>query len=294
MRLTKAVVQSIPGFTKSDWELPLEQFGVRLGLDGAALARSPGARGPTRLRLEGLRFSPVSEFGEPYLGLWSGFYQSVTNGGRPRLCAGRFFINDLGLRFSFTEGEFSGEGPALASRSHLQCLIDVGPLHDRLAFFVFNGVQAPRALAIDGIVTVMAGDSTGTPTAMPMLLFRIDRGMALDAVNVVSLSGAIKLVNRRAREVQEKSGDALAVMSEFVPLHILRTLYPVVGAAHEDGQIDHVLRIPVARSLASGNTGDTTRRINQAVLSEISAKLRRALGLERTRPKLRVLGPSDD
>jgi hypothetical protein len=218
----------------------------------------------------------------------------VTNGGRPRLCAGRFFINDLGLRFAFTEGEFAGEGPALASRSHLQCLIDVGPLHDRLAFFIFNGVQAPRALAIDGIVTVMAGDSTGTPTAMTMFLFRIDHDLALDAVEVGSLSGAITQVNARAREVQDKSGDALAVMSEFIPLHILRTLYPVVGTAHEDGQIDHVLRIPVARSLACGNTGDMTRRINQALLSEISAKLRRALGLERTRPQLRVLSGSDD
>jgi hypothetical protein len=163
-----------------------------------------------------------------------------------------------------------------------------------LALFIFNGVQAPRALAIDGIVTVMAGDSTGTPTAMPMFLFRIDLDMALDAVDVGSLSGAIKLVNGRAREVQEKSGDALAVMSEFVPLHILRKLYPVVGAAREDGQIDHVLRIPVTRSLASGSTGDATRPINQALLSEISAKLRRALGLERARPKFRVLGASDD
>jgi len=294
MQLTKAIVQSIPGFTKSDWDLPLDQFGARLGLDGAALARSPGARGPAQLRLEGLRFSPVTEFGEPYLGLWCGFYQSATNGGRPRLGAGRFFINDLGLRFSFTEGDFSGEGPVLASRSHLQCLIDIGPLHDRLAFFICNGVQAPRALAIDGIVTVMAGDSTATPIASTMFFLRIDLDMALDAVEVGSLSSAVMQVNERAREVHEKTGNPLAVMSELVPLDILRTLYPVVGAAHADGQIDHLLRSPVARSLASGSTGDATRRINQALLSEISAKERRALGIERTRPQLRVLGPSDD
>src|SRR5882724_4264807 len=291
MLLTKAVVQSIPGFTQSDWELPLEQFGMRLGLDGAALARPAGARGTVQLRLEGLKFPPVAEWGKPYLGLWAGFYQSVTNGGRPLLCAGRFFIDDLGLRFSFTTGDFAGEGPALASRSHLQCLIDVGPLHDRLAFFIFNGVHAPRALAIDGVVSVMAGDSTGTPTAMTMFLLRI----ALDpTIGVEALSEAIIRINRRARDAHASTGDQLAVMSEFIPSDILRTLYPLVGAAREDGQIDHVLRIPVARSLASGNTGDATRAIAEETLSEMALKLRRALGLDRTRPQLRVLAASSE
>ena len=93
----------------------------------------------------------------------------------------------------------------------------------------------------------MAGDSTGTPTAMTMLLFRIDADAALDHVTAESISGAILQINRRARDAHNSGGDPFAVMSEFVPPDILRTLYPVVGAPREDGEIDHVLRIPVSR-----------------------------------------------
>jgi transcriptional regulator with XRE-family HTH domain len=292
MQLTRAVAQSIAGFKNADWELPLDKFAKRLGLDGVAMTRNAGAN--DRLTLRGLKFPPVADWGKPYLGLWVGFYQSVTNGGRPLMCAARFFIDDLGLRISFTTGDFGGEGPALASRSHLQCLIDVGPLHDRLAFFVFNGVHAPQALSIDGVVSVMAGDSTGTPTAMMMVLFRVDRDMTLDNVDVQSLSGAIMQTNRRSRDAHESSGDPLAVMAEFAPVEILRTLYPVVGVAHDDGEIDHVLRLPVSRSLASGNTGDVTRGISGPTLSEIASKLRRAVGLERARPHLRVLNQGSE
>jgi hypothetical protein len=58
--------------------------------------------------------------GEPYLGLWAGFYQSFANKGRVRVGAVAFFINDLGLRCRATEGNFMGEGPALATRARPQ------------------------------------------------------------------------------------------------------------------------------------------------------------------------------
>jgi len=287
MQLTLAVGRAVSGFTNADWDLPLGEFGKRLGLDSAALARSAGAR--DRLTLGGLKFPPVADWGTPYLGLWAGFYQSVTNGGRPLLCACRFAIDDLGFRFSFNQGDFAGEGLAIASRSHVQCLIDVAPLFDRLALFIFNGVRAPRAFAIDGIVSVMAGDSTGTPTASPICIFRIDHDVALEVADIAALSGAIQQVNRRARDEHDSSGDPLAVMSEFVPVHVLHRLMPQVGSARRDGAIDHVLRIPVERSVASGSTGDANRPVTEAFLTEVATKLRRALGLERARPHLRVL-----
>ena len=287
MQLTVAVGQSVAGFKASDWELPLEAFAQSLGVDGAALARSAASR--ARLTIAGLKFPPVPERGKPYLGLWVGFYQSVVNGGRPLMCAARFFIDELGLRISFTTGDFGGEGPAIASGSHLQCLIDVGPLHDRLAFFIFNGVHAPHALSIDGVVSVMAGDATGTPTAMTMFLFRIDRDVALETVSMESVAAAVLQINHRSRVAGENGGDPLAVMSEFAPRDVLRGLYPVVGVPRPDGETDYVLRIPASRSLACGDTGDIGQSTVGPRLAEIAANLRRGLGLERGRPQLRVL-----
>src|SRR5262245_40852636 len=42
MQLTRAVAEQIVGFAASDWDLPLAQFGKRLGLEGEALLQGAG------------------------------------------------------------------------------------------------------------------------------------------------------------------------------------------------------------------------------------------------------------
>ena len=40
------------------------------------------------------------------------------------------------------------------------------------------------------------------------------------------------------------------VMREIAPMEVLRTVCPMVGTVRDDRQLDHLLRMPVARSLA--------------------------------------------
>ena len=283
-RLTSALAQAIPGLKSDEWQLPIEQFALRVGADPVTAARAAAKGHDARMTIAGLKFPPIASWGEPYLGLWAGFYQSVLNKGIPRLFALRFFINDLGLRCEAGEGNFKGEGPVIATRSHVQCLFDVGPLYDRVGHCMFNGVHAPRAAIIDGLVCIIAGDSGGTPTASPIVVYRLDED-PLDetAAHMDALGAAIKQIHERADTEAARTGDKMAIMRELAPPEILQAVTPVVG-----DERDHVLRVPTARSLAAGTVDvDTTWR-------PVARNLRQALGLERARPRLRLLGRPRD
>ena len=91
-------------------------------------------------------------WGDPYLGLWAGFYQSLTNRGMVRLCACRFASDHLGLRFEFTDGYFHSEGPALATHAHVHATGELRPLDNHLTFFSFHGAKDQQgAMVIDGL-----------------------------------------------------------------------------------------------------------------------------------------------
>jgi hypothetical protein len=126
----------------------------------------------------------------------------------------------------------------------------------------------------------MAGDSGGTPTASPIVLYRLDED-PLDetAAHMDALGAAITQIHERADTEAVRTGDRMAIMRELAPPEILQAVTPVVG-----DERDHVMRVPTARSLAAGTVElDTTWR-------PVARNLRLALGLERVRPRLRLLG----
>ena len=281
VRLTAAVGQVITGLTSADWQLPLDRFALRIGAEPVAPS-APNDSEP-RLTIAGLRYPPIAAWGEPYLGLWAGFYQSLANKGLVRLCVLHLFINELGLRCRAMEGGFEGEGPVIATRSHLQCLCEMGPLYDRLGYFMFNGVHTPKAALIDGLVCIIAGDSGGTPASAPIVLFRMDEGFPDITIDMPSLAAAIRQFNERVANEAAATGDRLAGFRDLAPAEILHAVIPTIGEGP-----DYVLRVPATRSLAVGtNAADTRWRA-------VAANLRRALGLERTRPQLRLLGISSE
>jgi transcriptional regulator with XRE-family HTH domain len=293
MQLTAIVAQTVDGLTAADWDLPREQFRQRLGIAPVVVLPTGETRAETRLRFEGLKYPPDPRWATPYLGLWAGFFQSMLNHGIPQLVVMHFAMDDLGLHAAFTVGPLFGDGPVLASSSHLQCFLECAPLFDRVVFCVLYGVHQPQARVVDGIVCVMAGDAAGTPAASPILLYRIDDGIAFDPVTGMEELGAtISRLNEHAKVEAHRSGDAFAVMSDLAPVEILQTVCPVVGAPREGG-VDHVLRVPAARSLAAG-TLDLEGAPADAPMRTIPANLRRALGLERGRPALRLLGTAKD
>ena len=196
MQLTSAVAQAIDGFTAADWDLSAEQFSRRLGIETAP--RSPAERrdAPARLTLSGLRNPPpAATWGAAYLGLWAGFYQSLTNRGVARLCVSEFAIGGDGMRLSHTDGFFTCEGAAVATHNHLHAICEIVPLDNHLIFFAFNAAQDMQGVAvIDGLKCGVGPDDT--PSAVPLVLFRIDDA-AGDPPSIAALTTAVARANDR-------------------------------------------------------------------------------------------------
>jgi hypothetical protein len=214
------------------------------------------------------------EWGSPYLGLWAGFFQSLSNWGRPLLCVTRFAVDDLGLRFAWSVGGFSGEGPALASHSYIHCILEVQPLYDKVYMFVFNAVRDTQAAVMDGLICGAGTD--GTPAASPILLFRIDdEGHESPAFEAMATTAG--QIYEHAASEAARTGDPFAVVRELAPLDVLRTVCPTVGLARDDGGVDHVLRVPGKRSMGKMTLNSLPEN---EPLRAVRANLRRALGLE--------------
>lgn len=258
-RLTEIVRRHAPDFTLALWRGPFDSFARAVGAPAPALDTGNGATPPaapsmeappTRLTLAGLQRPTSPSLGGPYLGLWAGFHQSMTNRGCVLMSVARFLVDDLGLRFAFTDGFYVGEGPVIISGARLQCVMEAGPLYDRLGFFTFNGIHSARATVIDGVAATYAGD--GTPMATTMILFRIDGGTRYGEVGLENFMATLGERNLQSMEQAKATGDLAAAWRDIAPAMALRVAMPRVGAGHEDGDINHVLRVSSADSLAAG------------------------------------------
>jgi hypothetical protein len=276
MQLNAAAARTLNGLTAAEWDLPTEQFARRLGLEHEPRSAPSAAAGPGRTTLSGLHHPHKVEWGRPYLGLWAGFFQSLSNWGRPLLYVTRFAVDELGLRFAWSVGEFSGEGPALATHSYIHCVLEVQPLYDKVYMFVFNAVRDPHAAVMDGLICGAGTD--GTPAASPILLLRVDEE-AEESPPFETIAAAASRVYEQAASEAARTGDPFAVVRELAPADMLRVVCPTVGVARDDGGVDHVLRVPGKRSLSMGKMTLNSLPDNEP-LRAVRANLRRALGLE--------------
>jgi transcriptional regulator with XRE-family HTH domain len=285
MQLTAAVAQAIDDFTAADWDLSPEQFSRRLGIEAAASPAS-GPAAPALL-LTGLRNPPpAATWGTAYVGLWGGFYQSLTNRGMIRLCVCEFVIGAGGLRFTFSDGVFVCEGPALAAHTHVHAICEIAPLDNHLLFLTFNAAQDLHGAAvIDGVQCLLGADHT--PSAGPILLFRIDEPADRETTQLRALMPRVTEVNEQVESEAARTGDVFSALLPIASLEILRTLCLVVGTPRPDGQIDHVMRIPPRRSLATGRLA-LSNLPGGSPLRMVPVNLRRVLGLD-TSEKIRLV-----
>jgi transcriptional regulator with XRE-family HTH domain len=276
MQLTSAVAQAVDGFTAADWDLASGQFSRRLGIAAPAAASGTPA---TQLLLSGLRNAPpAATWGAAYVGLWAGFYQSLTNRGMVRLCVCEFVMGEGGLRFTFSDGVFVGEGPAFATHTHVNAICELAPLDNHLIFYALNAAQDLQGAAvIDGLQCLVGVDDT--PSAGPILLFRIDEPTDDEAAELRALIPRVTEVNAQVESEAARTGDVFAALHPLASLEILRTLCPVVGTPRPDGQIDYVMRVPPKRSSAMGKLAMSNLPAGSP-LRMVSANLRRVLGLD--------------
>jgi hypothetical protein len=272
MNLNVAAARVLPDLTAADWDLPVDQFAGRLGLAAAAGAAAAGATA-SRTTLAGLRHPAKVEWGTPYLGVWAGVYQSLSNWGRPLPCVARFAADELGLRFSWSVGNFSGEGPALARQSYVYGLLELHPIHEKVYTFIFNAVHDTHAAVIDGLISGAGTD--GTPAAGPILMLHVEES---DETSFEALSAACREIHDHAASEAARTGDRFAVLRDLVPVELLRLMSPTVGVPRDDGAVDHLVRAPRQRSLGMGRLTLNSVPAN-APLRIARANLRRALGL---------------
>ena len=74
------------------------------------------------------------------------------------------------------------------------------------------------------------------------------------------------------------AGDPVAGLTDLFPEEVLRLLCAAVGTKRADGSVDHVLRMPAARSLPSGAFGVAELPPCSPIIRTRSA-LREVLGL---------------
>ena len=227
-----------------------------------------------RWRFENARVARVPTLELAYVGWWSGFFQSVRNRNIVSIVSFHLWVDDLGLRCEFTEGRFWGDGPTIAVSSRLHCYWEMAPAYDRVCAMLFNGVFGRDTLMMDGLVLSAASDPVGTPASSPMLLFRI--GSQADYERLGGLEGVRDRVAAINVAHQPTSEDTREPMRAIAPDAILDLVWPRIGDARADGEIDYVLRAPAPRAQAAMLAADPKGMAAAAVVR----KLRRLFELE--------------
>ena len=248
-RLTDLVRRARPGFTLADWRGSQERFAEALGAVPSPAAEEQAAR----LIIRGLQTPSVPRRWQRYFGLWLGFYSSLLNDGAILLWGMRVYADELGMRFQTSFGPLGGEGPAVIAGGRLHLLTEVSPLHDRIAYFVFNAVHTPRADLLDGLIAVPAADVDGTPTASLLRAVRVGDGggnkggdgPVRNAADIDALGDKIRQHNRDILRAIRSGRSPVEAVAPLAPASLVSRVIPRVGAAHPDGGIDHVLRVRV-------------------------------------------------
>lgn len=236
-RLVELLRRVEPNARISDWLAP-----------GAAPAKDEAAA--QRLTLSGLRSPTTAAVARNYEGLWCGFmHLSERDLVRPLMCVLRIEGGELCAQV--TDGSNLAEGVTVAASTWLQMLFEVSMIQDRLWMVTMHGVAGPASTVMTGLLlTGFPGiDQAAAVTATPLLLLRTGTLAELATIGGIAVlaerANAWRTASAADREV---SGDPLHHYSGFVAREILEALKLRVGIANNDGETDHVARMPRNRA----------------------------------------------
>ncbi len=166
VRLTELVRRQIGHFSRSDWNLTVVDFAMRLGL---ALPQQPS-------HTDAPRAPELDESVALYGGLWLLTHSSFT--GMRRLFG---FLLDLQAeddRLNFELGDgfgYRARGEVVIDQGKL-CLHGSAVMHSHQVwpiYLVLNGVQIYRAVVIDGLLLSWCRDIGRTPAALRTIGWRL-------------------------------------------------------------------------------------------------------------------------
>lgn len=229
VRLTDLVRRQIEGFSRSDWNLPLADFTVCLGMRHA----------PTPLTAATAWVSEFDESVALYGGLWLLVHGSFT--GARRLFA---FVLDLygedgKLGFELGDGfGYRARGIVSVDDGKL-CLVGQAVMHPHQAwpiYLILNGVQIYRAAVLDGLLLSWCRDIGHTPTALRAICWRL----APHAPN--SLAARERLETAAAHIVRENRAGR---MQDHLPKWLATEMFGMPSPP-----LGGTLRVPIERSLS--------------------------------------------
>jgi hypothetical protein len=249
--ITELIRRDRPEFSLLTWQLPLEGFARAVGAPTTPLAAAEVTIDPAGLELGvlGAARMAVPREGWVYPGLYLGFRKAFANTGAVIAHGLMLRIEDGRLIARTADGLFNHRGEALLLRGQLFVLLEEATRLDEILLLVLNGVSAPMARVIDGLMAGVAGDRTCTPsvTAIAFERWADIQGDDRDEELWDRLVADISRINeeRSARQV--------------MPAEFARVVDNLVGQAGEGGELDHVLRVPLHRSLAIATSAANLR-----------------------------------
>ena len=239
-RLSDYVAARTGAFTVLDWDRPMGNLAVFLGVDPQT---APSAE--RRDEAEGFPFALMDESrattarrGRAY----EGFFRTT----RPySQLPGRFMHDhmrvrldaDGRLRFDMTTGGVTVQGWIWLLQNQL-FVVSAELTSGAFAYVILNGVNSVKAGILDGLMLSCALDALRTPMATPILVERIGDLSDDPAADDARLAELGKI------EPLSPAGS--------VPEHVVRHLARDVGPSHAAAGGDWLLFAPPGRSLAQG------------------------------------------
>lgn len=240
-RLTSLIAQRVEGFNALDWDRGLADFAQRLGADPGVVTMGPqgalAAAGLPLPLLDQIKATTAMR-GAAYEGFFRSTRPFVLNPGRFLHDYGLLRIDQHGLlSVKMGAGGQQVEGWMFPLQNQLFC-VACDLTSGALVFGIFNGVPAPKAQVVDGVILGSALDTGRTPTASIMMFERIGE-----------LSGDLEADDARFAELAASHPVAPEdTISDAVRAH----LNPDVGPQRFADGGDLLLQMPLARSWARG------------------------------------------
>jgi hypothetical protein len=239
-RLSDFVGGRIGGFAVLDWERPIENLAVFLGVDPAT---APGADPHVDAAALLVPFVQESRSATARRGrAYEGFYRTT----RPySQVPGRFMHDHLmvrldasgSLKFEMTTSGVTVQGWIWLLQNQL-FVISAEMTSGSFAYAILNGVNSVKADVLDGLMLSCALDPLRTPIATPILIER-----------VADLTGDVAADDARLAALG--AGEPLAPEGS-VPPETVRHLAHDIGPGQVAAGGDWILAMPVSRSKSRG------------------------------------------
>ena len=238
-------------FSLLTWELDFPDFARAIGAPETVVPASPaagtGEAAGTGLPLQAISVSraAVPREGWVFPGLYVGFRNAYANNGIVIAQALLLRLEGDRLMARFSDGLFSYRGEALLLRGQLFVVMEETTRLDELLSMVLNGVAAPMADVLDGLIMGVAADRTSTPSCTTIVWQRHADVTGDEAVDEAAWADCVEQL---ARVNRDRRGREL-MPPEFTPI-----VDNLVGAPRDGEELDLVLRVPFIRSLTRAST----------------------------------------